>query len=351
MIACPKCKSYMFPGRKKGVQIDCCSNCHGVWLDQGELATIAQTAKDIPDAEPMSKTQTNFPCPRCGSNLSEQPYPANERLMIDSCTGCSGVYLDKGELEKIQLLAQQIEQVFDPKWQNDSKSRAIRSEALSSIYNTESPVSKASQLDRTSFIQRVYMLLVVTLLVTAGAAYYGVTSGLAVKYFFPALIAELIVFFIALGVRRMPVINMVMLFTYTSLSGFTLACVIERYLSRGQADIVWQAGVLCAVIFGVLSTYVHVSKQDFNWMGGFLFVALIGLILTGIAFFFWPNSFAIFVWSCISAVVFCGFILYDTSRIILKFDTNEVVSAVLELYLDVVNLFLDLLRILSYLRK
>ncbi|MCC7531095.1 MAG: Bax inhibitor-1 family protein [Candidatus Melainabacteria bacterium] len=351
MIACPKCKSYMFPGRKKGVQIDCCSNCNGVWLDRGELATITQTGKDIPDAEPMSKTQTNFSCPRCGSNLNEQPYAANNSLLIDSCTGCCGVYLDKGELEKIQLLAQQIEQVFDPKWQNDSKSRAIRSEALSSIYKTESPVSKASQSDRSSFIQRVYMLLIVTLLVTAAGAYYGVTTGLAVKYFFPALIAELIVFFIALGVRRMPVINMVVLFTYTSLSGFTLACVIERYLSRGQADIVWQAGVLCAVIFGVLSTYVHVTKKDFDWMGGFLFVALIGLILTGIAFFFWPNSFAMFAWSCISAFVFSGFILYDTSRILLKFDTNEVVSAVLELYLDVVNLFLDLLRILSYLRK
>jgi len=340
----------MFPSRKKGVEIDCCTTCNGIWLDRGELAKSSQSTSDIPPGQ-LTTTATAYPCPRCGSNLSEQPYLTNSNLVIDACNQCKGVYLDKGELEKIEALSKQVDEVFNPRWRDQSTTTSQRSEALSSIYNTPSPVSKAPLLDRAAFIQKVYSLLGATLLVTAGTAYYGVVSGLAMQYFLPAIIAEIVVFLIALAVRRKPGINMVTLFAYAALNGFTLACVLERYLSRGQGGIIWQAAAICAVIFTVLSAYVHVTKQDFNWMGGFLFVALIGLIVTGLGFLFWPNNFAIFIWSCVSAVVFCGYILYDTSRIILKFDTDEVVAAVLELYLDVVNLFLDLLRILSYLRS
>ena len=103
MIACPKCNSYMFAGRKGSVQIDCCSNCKGIWLDSGELAEIARTPVDIPE-ERQEISGTVFPCPRCGQRLCTQPYSSRDPLMVDVCTSCRGVYLDKGELEKIQLL-------------------------------------------------------------------------------------------------------------------------------------------------------------------------------------------------------------------------------------------------------
>lgn len=351
MLACPKCTSYMFPGRKKGVQIDCCSSCNGIWLDKGELATIAQTAQDIPDSRQMLQSSTtNFPCPRDGTKLSEHPYSASESLLVDSCTKCSGVYLDKGELEKIEGLAKQINDVFTPQWQSQSKSQAKMNEALSSVYKTERPAAKAPVDDRTSFIEQVYLLLVATLALTAGTAYWAIVSGLATTYFVPALIAEIVVFIVCLVVRRQPGINVIALFSYTALSGFTLAAVLERYLQKGQGEIIWQSAALCALIFGILSTYVHITKRDFDWMGGILFVALIMLIVAGVGFMFFPSAFGMFMWSCVSAFIFSGFILFDTSRIILKYDTQEVVSAVLDLYLDVINLFLDLLRILSYLR-
>lgn len=352
MLACPKCTSYMFPGRKKGVQIDCCSSCNGIWLDKGELATIAQTPQDIPGSQQVLQSNpTNFPCPRDGTKLNEHPYSTGENLLVDSCTKCSGVYLDKGELEKIEGLARQINEVFTPQWQSQSQSQAKMNEALSSVYKTERPAAKAPVDARTSFIEQVYLLLVATLVVTAGTAYWAIVSGLAMKFFVPALIAEIVVFIVCLVVRRQPGINMIALFSYTALSGFTLAAVLERYLQKGQGEIIWQAAALCALIFGILSTYVHITKKDFDWMGGILLVALIMLIVAGIGFMFFPSAFGMFMWSCISAVIFSGFILYDTSRVILKYDTQEVVSAVLDLYLDVINLFLDLLRILSYLRR
>ena len=228
---------------------------------------------------------------------------------------------------------------------------AQRKEALSAVYGTANPVAKQPVLDRTSFIEKVYGLLVITLLVTAGSAYYGVTSGLAAKYFWPAVAAEIVVFIIALFVRRVPVINMVTLFAYTLLSGFTLAAALVKYLSSGHAVIVWEAAALTALVFTVLSIYVHITKQDFSWMGGMLLCALLILIVSGIALLFMGGAFSWFVWSAISAFIFCGFILYDTSQIILKYQTEEVVSAVIDLYLDIINLFLDLLRVLGYLSK
>lgn len=53
----------------------------------------------------------------------------------------------------------------------------------------------------------------------------------------------------------------------------------------------------------------------------------------------------------LSILTFSGYILYDTSNILTKYETDEVVSAVLDLYLDIINLFLDILRVLSYLKR
>lgn len=59
----------------------------------------------------------------------------------------------------------------------------------------------------------------------------------------------------------------------------------------------------------------------------------------------------IFLRSVISAIIFSGYILYDTSWIIHKYETSEVVSAAIDLYLDIVNLVLGFLGILAYLKE
>lgn len=350
MLACPKCASYMFPGQKRGVQIDCCSGCKGIWLDSGELAQIAKTDNDLPQ-EDFTPSPTQYPCPHCGVKLATRQYSHQEPMMVDLCTRCNGIYLDNGEMQKIDALSRTVETSFPAPHQERMEQKAKRSEALSAIYKTETPAAKSPLLDRMSFINKVYMLLVLTLVVTAGTAYYGVISGTAIKYFWPAIIGELVLLVIALCVRRMPVVNMLTLFGFCGLSGYTLAAVLTVYLSKGLGNIVWQAAALTGAIFLVLSVYVHITKQDFQWMGALLFVGLVILIISGIGFLFFPNEFAQFIWSCVSAFLFSGFILFDTSRIILKYDTEEVVAAVLDLYLDIVNLFLDLLRILSYLSR
>jgi FtsH-binding integral membrane protein len=270
--------------------------------------------------------------------------------MVDVCRECNGVYLDRGELRQIQSFAQSLDKVFTPERKQSQNRRAQFNEAYAAIYHTAEPAAKETMAERTAYIRNVYALLVLTLAITVVGAIIGMANNLAQRFFIPALIVEIIVFLVTLGVRRVPYLNVTMLCTYTFLSGFTLAAVLARYVALGYTACIWQAMAVTTAVFVVLSLYVHITKKDFTWMGGMLFTILIGLVVTGFVFLFFPGSLRIFIWSVVGAVTFCGYILYDTSKIILKYDTSEVVSAVIDLYLDIINLFLDLLRILAYLQ-
>lgn len=340
----------MYPGSHGGVELDFCSGCHGVWLDRSELKTVSGATDDLPEAQPSSVT--SYSCPRCGGRLAERPYSDSSGLQVDCCRSCRGVYLDKGELLAVKNLAEAAEGAFPAGRLARLQKSSSRREALSAIYKTGNPVAKESAADRVEFIRKVYTLLVGTLIVTAIGAFVGLQqAALARAIFLPAIIVELLVFFVALACRRTPGVNLVVLFAYTFISGFTLSVIVARYVSLGRVGIVWQALAVTAGIFLTLTAYVHITKRDFSSMGGFLYASLSGLILSGLVLLFTGGSFEWFLWSTVGAVTFTGFILYDTSNIILKYPTDEIVAATLELYLDIVNLFLDLLRILSYVRK
>lgn len=139
--------------------------------------------------------------------------------------------------------------------------------------------------------------------------------------------------------------------------GFTSAFVskalpeIGNYgISKG-AEIVLLAAGLTAVIFLSLTVYVIYSKQDFSFLGGFLFVCLIANIVLG--FFGWLFSIGVMAWitSIFGIFIFTGYILYDTDQIVNKVELHDVdlgtaLVGALELYLDVINLFLHILQLL-----
>jgi modulator of FtsH protease len=113
------------------------------------------------------------------------------------------------------------------------------------------------------------------------------------------------------------------------------------------ATVVSEASLLTAAVFVSLSAYVHITKKDFSAWGGMLFTGLIVLIVASvIGLFFLSSSAYQLTLSAISAIIFSGFILFDTSRLVRGGETNYIMAA-LSLYLDVLNLFLDLLRLLS----
>jgi len=196
---------------------------------------------------------------------------------------------------------------------------------------------------RLAFIKKVYGLLTVSLVFAAAAAYIGksfITPGMM----FVMFILQFAMIFVVQAVRHKPGINLLALFGFTTLSGLTLAPVILVY----ELPVIQDALVLTVVIFGALTAYVMGSKRDFSFMGGFLFVGLIAILAGSLLnVFFFQNAAMEFVVSVGGVILFSGFILYDTSNILRRYDVEDYTSATLSLYLDILNLFLFLLRLLS----
>ena len=99
------------------IQVDECAKCRGIWLDAGELHRIESTKerdyseelKRIPDhvarAYEMArqKAQKERTCPSCGRELETKEYGYCSRITVDSCPGCHGLWLDRGELSALEV--------------------------------------------------------------------------------------------------------------------------------------------------------------------------------------------------------------------------------------------------------
>ncbi len=91
----------------KGITLDWCDLCDGIWLDPGELSRLSRSAVDIPNLLPepvrakAPQRSTNPQCPRCKAGLLELPYEQAGSLLVDRCPGCHGLWLERGELQAI----------------------------------------------------------------------------------------------------------------------------------------------------------------------------------------------------------------------------------------------------------
>ena len=208
------------------------------------------------------------------------------------------------------------------------------------------PASSVTTTDRLVFIKKVYSLLAMSMGTAAIGAYLG--SGPLLLLVAPNMmlffILQIALIFFASFAARKPGLNMVALFSFTTVSGLTLGPLLYQV----GPSIAAEAFALTAITFAGLSMYVVYSKKDFSFMSGFLMTGLIVLVVGGLLnMFFIQSGMMHFVMSGASVLLFSGFILYDTSNILLYYGTDEYVSATLALYLDVLNLFIALLSIIG----
>ena len=208
------------------------------------------------------------------------------------------------------------------------------------------PAASVSTTDRLTFIKKVYSLLAMSMGTAAVGAYLG--SGPLLLLVAPNMMLFFILQFaliiFASFASRRPGLNMVALFSFTTVSGLTLGPLLYQV----GPSIAAEAFALTAITFAGLSLYVVYSKKDFSFMSGFLMTVLIVVIVGGLLnMFFIQSGMMHFVMSGASVLLFSGFILYDTSNILRYYGTDEYVSATLALYLDILNLFIALLSILG----
>lgn len=134
---------------------------------------------------------------------------------------------------------------------------------------------------------------------------------------------------------------------FVGFMGVDVALIIHPYVVTEQLGAVLNAALATFVIFAGLSMYAHSTRTNFRFLGAFLFTGLIALIVISLANIFWIQSGALnTTLSVIGALLFTGFILYDTSRVLNEDETNYV-RASISMLLNLINLFLFLLRLFS----
>ena len=138
--------------------------------------------------------------------------------------------------------------------------------------------------------------------------------------------------------------NLLFLAGFTGLEAYAISVVTSFYSSR----IVLQAVLLTAGIFIGLTLFACQTKYDFtSWMP-YLFGGVWALILFGfIASFFRYNSTVELAYSGLAALIFSAYILVDTQLVLKHYHVEEEIAAAISLYLDIINLFLAILRILN----
>ena len=138
--------------------------------------------------------------------------------------------------------------------------------------------------------------------------------------------------------------NLLFLSAFTLMEAYSISVVTSFY----DARFVVQALVLTLGIFIALTVFACQTKYDFTSWAPYLFGALWFLILLGFISMFFPfNSGVETAYSVIGALVFCGYVIFDTQMIMRHHHVEEEIAAAISLYLDVLNLFMFILRILN----
>jgi len=226
---------------------------------------------------------------------------------------------------------------------------------------------------RFGFLRKVYAILSTQLLVTFGIVlvfiaasfqnfnpmyttnfYYGIVENYYVVWL--AFIPMMVVLCALMCAKNHYPINYILLFLFTIVEGCVLGIICVMYYGAGYGDQVVLASALTVGIFLALTVFTLQSKWDWSWLGPALFAA------SWILFFWCFVSFWMVPYGAGSAyggfraqqlislafsLVMVGFIIYDTHMIMKYFGVDDYIIAAIELYLDFINLFVWLLRLLS----
>lgn len=213
-----------------------------------------------------------------------------------------------------------------------------------------STVSQCSIEIRQRFVRKVYSVLFLQLLGTSVvAASLNYTSGAAYIQthqwaFWTPLVAS-IVSMIALFVYRQSYpLNIVLLSLFSLFEAIAIGTVTSFY----DYKIVLQALVITTFVFIGLTLFAMQTKYDLTSLGGVLYAGLMGFLGVGLVGLFLPFSHTVdILYAGFGVLLFSGYTLYDTYMICNRLSPDEWILAVVSLYLDVINLFLSILRLLN----
>ena len=215
----------------------------------------------------------------------------------------------------------------------------------------------------SSCLARVFLRMFAALLVTAAAAFAVselrelqmiIFDNLVV--FIVLIIAELaLVITISARINRLsPTVATVLFFLYAIINGLTLSSVFLLY----NVGIIFHAFAISALMFAAMAIFGAVTKRDLSKVGSICFMGLIGIIIASVVNIFFSSDLVYTIVSYIGVILFVALTAYDTQRIKrmlegAKAESSEIaikrvsITGALSLYLDFINLFLYMLRLLG----
>ncbi|KAJ3881122.1 UPF0005-domain-containing protein [Lentinula edodes] len=216
-------------------------------------------------------------------------------------------------------------------------------------------VSESSPEIRNAFVRKVYTILfcqiLATCIVSGGISHSESAIFWVLNHtwsFYVPFFGTLINLGLLYWKRHDHPLNFVLLSTFTIMEAFTLGVTVAFF----DTKIVLQALLITLGVFLGLTLFTFQSKYDFEGLGPWLFGGLVALFMTGIVGMFIPFGQTMdLIYAAGGCLIFSGYIVYDTYLINAKLSPDEFIMGAISLYLDFINLFISILRLLNNLQE
>ena len=223
---------------------------------------------------------------------------------------------------------------------------------VETTYENEMSYRSASEVN--SAMARVYGHMSIAVIVSMFVSYFVGTSPELLEFFFTGWIKWLVIlsplaaiFGVAMVLANNPSksVAQLCLHGFAALMGLSFATIFAVFTMGSIVS----AFMGAAILFGVMSGYGYFTKQSLDNVGKFMFVGLIAIVVASIVNIFIGSTVMAMVISALAIIIFLGLTAYDTQKIReeVSYNTSDTVEVrgALTLYMDFINLFLNLLNL------
>jgi len=213
------------------------------------------------------------------------------------------------------------------------------------IYRNASEINSA--------MGRVYGNMSIAVIISMIVSYFVGTTPELLQFFFTGVMKWIVIFAPLVAIFAISFMMekvdkqgaQLMLFGFSALMGLSFATIFAMFTMGSIVS----AFMGAAILFAVMSGYGYFTKRSLDSLGKFMFVGLIAIVIASIVNIFIGSSVMQMVISALAIIIFLGLTAYDTQKIReeVSYETNGVaeVRGALTLYMDFINLFLNLLNL------
>ena len=223
-----------------------------------------------------------------------------------------------------------------------------------SNYVSDGTLNYRSADEVNAAMGRVYAHMSLAVIVSMFVSYFVGTSPELLQFFFTGVLKWIVIFAplaaifgvsYVLGTNPTKGVAQLCLHGFAALMGLSFAMIFAVFTMGSIVS----AFMGAAILFAVMSGYGYFTKRSLESLGQFMFVGLIAIIIASIVNIFIGSSVMATVISALAIIIFLGLTAYDTQQIreMVSTDTSDAaeISGALTLYMDFINLFINLLQL------